>query len=184
MSAADSDGCLPRDHLRGVLIGALPVDRPRYEPPIVTTLRHYHRRGASPTLLHRLAGGSANYRAVNLCWDIDSRTVAAAIAMLDKLSAQVLGDEKPAPGPALVFEGRLDAVLSDDERRILFMQIVVDHARNRRRVPPASAIAAFLGVSPYTIERDIDWLRGEGKVATGSPGPQGGERLVRLAVPA
>jgi DNA-binding transcriptional ArsR family regulator len=167
--------CLPREMRRTILVAPLPVDRPRVEPPIVTTLRHYHSRGASRDLLHRLAGGAGHFRAVNRDWDIDGGTVAAALTLLGRLDSQFAAVRHDDP---------LGVDLSPDERRLALLQLIADYGRQGRPLPVVAQLAAYLSASAETIERDIDWLRSEGKVTTSRPGRKGELRTYQVAVPA
>lgn len=132
---------------QGILVARLPEAR-RYEPIIVTTLRRYVRRQASPALLHRIAGGAGHFRVLNQVWDLDGRGL-----------GEVLSLPRAKDLPALGLD------LSADERRIALFQIIAEHARAGWAMPTTVNLARFFGVSRSTIDNDIELLRAEGRIA-------------------
>jgi hypothetical protein len=178
---ASRDGLIWGARAGAELVAPVPSDLPRYEPPIVTTLRSYASRGSSIALLHRLAGGAAHYNTLNRFWDLDGATGSAAIAVLpagarDPGARRRSIAEQGTPLHILGFE------LSADERRIALLQIIADYALAGQRVPTPSVLAEQLGASQGTVECDIDWLHAQRRVVC-QVGSKTGQRSVTFAQP-
>lgn len=120
----------------------------RYEPPIVTTLRRYWRRGASPTLLLRLAGGVRDWGLLNESWNIDGTRPPSG--------------DKPA-GFSEVELGEPIA-LSCPERRIALTQISGEAADHEVEMPTMAALGLFFGVTRHQIRVDLEALRNRGDI--------------------
>ncbi|MCW5737343.1 MAG: hypothetical protein KIS73_24670 [Enhydrobacter sp.] len=133
-----------------VLVGRLPAAAAAWEPMIVTTLRRYLRRGASPALLMRLAGGRRAWRLLNDWWNIDG---SADVRALDRASEPLLG--APLTG------------LSADERRIAIEQLAALFAESRRPFPTVATLAAYFGVSRQQVTWDLALLEYGGAIADG-----------------
>lgn len=139
-----------------VLVGRLPSAPPLWEPMLVTTLRRFHRRGASARLLLRLAGGARAWRLLNDWWDIDGSVRRGADATPH--GATPLGE--PLTG------------LSADERRIALAQIADQFEEAGRPLPAHATLAAYFGVSCSQIVWDFGVIEHEAAF---------GRRLVREA---
>ncbi len=179
--AASRDGLKWGPRHAAEIIVPIPEPLPRYEPPIVSTLRSFASRGASRALLNRIAGGAAHYNHLNKFWDIDGATGVAAIAMLpagarDRDARHRELDAIGAPFQIFGFE------LSADERRIALLQIIADYALAGQRVPTPGVLARQLGASQGTVEGDIDWLHAQRRVAC-QIGGKSGQRAVAFAAP-
>lgn len=135
-----------------VLIGRLP-SAPAWEPMLVTTLRRFHRRGASVQLLLRLAGGARAWRLLNDWWDIDGSVRHGASALPH--AATPLGD--PLTG------------LSGEERRIALAQIAEQFDEIGRPLPTHATLAAYFGVSASQIRWDLGVLEHEAAFEARSP---------------
>jgi hypothetical protein len=171
------------DSAPGVLVARLPSARPVYEPLVVTTLRRYVRRGASERLLHRIAGSAAHFRTLVRVWDLDGRSLRRAL--------QLLPAERPAPAPrseaggATGGGGEVGVVLSIPERRLALFQVIAEYARAGAAMPTTARLSRFFGVSPGTIDNDIDCLRGDGRIACSlAADVHGPRRVIRLVPPA
>lgn len=124
-----------------------PVRWPRYEPLIVTTLRHYRRRGAPESLLVRLAGGARDWRHLNATWNLDgSRPVAASVSIAIE----------PIDGSAYP--------LSAAERRIGLLQLADDCTAAGVVLPTLKVLGGLFGVSRYVIAHDLEVLRRDGRL--------------------
>lgn len=132
-----------------VLIGRLPAAAPAWEPLIVTTLRRYVRRGASPALLMRLAGGRHAWRLLNDWWNLDGNPRAQAA---DTQADSALFGE-PLTG------------LSADERGIALAQLAALFHEARRPFPTHATLAAYFGVSRQRIAWDLALLEYGGAIA-------------------
>ena len=148
----------------GILADRLPALRP-WEPPIVTTLRRFVRRGASANLLVRIAGGPRCWRELNLFWNLDGR-----------------GRRRVAPA---LDEAPTDSVLamSPAERRIGLMQLADECAEAGVAMPILKVLAGHFGVSRHAIANDLDVLRRDGKLAwtLTSDGETGVRRILEPA---
>lgn len=147
----------------GIVVERLPSAKPAWEPIIVTTLRRYVRRQASAGVLHRIAGGAAQYRLLNDVWDFDNRALQEALGQSQDL-------------------GVLDFALSVEERRIALLQVIAEHDRNNRMMPTTAKLGRFFGVSRQTIDHDLDHMRAEGRIACRPVGvKRDPRREIRLA---
>ena len=122
-----------------------------YEPPIVTTLRRYVRRGAPPSLLQRLAGGPRDWSLLNETWDLDGRSWSALYR------PTLLGDRTPVSADPM-------HRLSVPERRLMLLQLVEDYARGETLFPTDTALGEWFGVSHSTVANDIRALIVDGKL--------------------
>ncbi len=137
-----------------------------WEPLLVTTLRHYVRRGAPDSLLRRLAGGLRDWRLLNESWGLDGRYVpppAHAPIEVDALSA-------PIPR------------LSTEERRLLLVQLVADYAEANALMPSDGELAHWLGITASQIWLDFQALIGTGRLCSriGSSGVGTTRRVLRV----
>lgn len=167
------------DSAPGVLVARLPSARPVYEPLVVTTLRRYVRRGASESLLHRIAGSAVHFRTLVRVWDLDGRSLRRAL--------QLLPPERPARAPRAEAAGggEIGVVLSVPERRLALFQVIAEYAGAGAAMPTTTRLARFFGVSPGTIDNDIDCLRGDGRIACSlTADVHGPRRVIRLLPPA
>ncbi len=133
-----------------VLIGRLPPAS-SWEPMIVTTLRRYWRRGASPALLLRLAGGGRAWRLLNDWWNID-------------------GSVRGHAGDAAHATALLGAPLTGlcaEERRIAIAQLAELFRAAGRPFPLQTTLADYFGVSRQQIVWDIGLLEHSGAIADG-----------------
>lgn len=145
---------------------ARPAERsaPRYEPIIVATLRRYLRRGASPGLLRRLAGGARDWRLLNDWWNVDGRGAGLQVGKPDRPALE-LGD--PIPG------------LSVGERRLVLLQIAEECDELGARFPGSVALAVYFDVSRHQVDNDLQVLRDMGRLAWHpSQGEAGAWRVV------
>ena len=133
------------DHAPGILTASIPVPPRRYEPIIVTTMRRYFSRGASPGLLNRLSGGFANFKYLNAAWNLDGRGAALPRDFFDR----------PTSHDGFDFLGVL---LSTDERRLALVQLVAAYAKARQDLPTDTQLGRYFGCSSFTIEGDLDEL--------------------------
>lgn len=136
----------------GILLGRLPAMR-IWEPPIVTTLRRYVRRGASPALLLRIAGGPRSWRDLNLFWNLDGRGVRAR-STLPRLAASQADTLQS---------------LSFAERRIALVQLAEECAETRAPFPAPKVVAGLFGVTHTTIANDLKVLRASGEISWRMP---------------
>lgn len=116
---------------------------------IVTTLRRYHRRGASAALLERIAGGPAAWRILNDFWQVDGL-----------IRGPSSGDRARAPNIDAPM-GRLCGA----ERRIALVQLADEFAEARAAFPPRTQLGHFFGVSPQQISWDLNLLARRGEIA-------------------
>ncbi len=139
-----------------------------WEPMVVTTLRRYSARGASPGLLQRLAGGARDWRMLNEWWQLDGRLPPAA-PCYDPI------DFGPHAAPVL-------PQLSAPERRIMLVQLVADFAEANALFPSDGDLARYFGISASMIYLDFQALISQGKVASrmGSDGWRRTRRVLRL----
>lgn len=118
-----------------------------WEPPIVTTLRRYVRRGASPALLVRIAGGPRCWRELNLFWNLDGLRPGRPAPELDQVPSEAM------------------LALSTTERRIALIQLADECAEARVPMPILKVLGGYFGVSRHVIANDFDTLRRDGKLA-------------------
>lgn len=121
------------------------TDIAAYEPAIVTTLRRYMTRGASRSLLHRLAGGARDWRLLNEWWNIDG--------------------VPRRPPPERTVDPRVLA-MSVCERRIALVQLADDYGEARAAFPRHGDLAEAFGVSLSQINHDLCALRSSGRIAS------------------
>ena len=135
-----------------------------WEPPIVTTLRHYLHRRAPPSLLVRLAGGIANWRWLNATWNIEGRAYRSILL--------------PKDGAALPFLG-FD--LCPEERRVALLQLAVDYVDAGELFPTSVDLGDHFGVSRCCIDNDLQSLRDGGRITVSlAGGDHGPRRVVRV----
>lgn len=126
-----------------------------YEPIIVTTLRRFARRGASPGLLQRLAGGRRDWRLLNDWWNVDGQGAGIRLRLPERVELD-LGEGVPG--------------LSLGERRLAILQIAEECAEAGASFPRVCDLAAYFDVSRHTVSSDLEILRGRGQLA-----PRAGE---------
>jgi hypothetical protein len=123
---------------------------PVYEPIIVTTLRRFARRGASPGLLQRLAGGRRDWRLLNEWWNVDGQGAGIRLRLPERIEHD-LGDCVPG--------------LSLGERRLAILQIAEECAEAGASFPRVGELAAYFDVSRHTVSGDLEVLRVRGQLA-------------------
>ena len=118
-------------------------DAAGWEPPIVTALRRYARRGASMSLLQRLAGWARDWRLLNDWWNIDGRAVQTP---------------QPAPDEPM-------PAMSTGERRLALVQIAEEYGEARLPFPGHADLAEAFGVTLRLITHDLAALRAAGCIS-------------------
>jgi hypothetical protein len=126
------------DAAPGILYARLPPSGPGCEPPLVTTLRRYIRRGASQRLLDRIAGGPRHFRDLVTTWDLRGVVLSRVVVL-----------SRPPAG------GELGVRLSPAERRIALLQLLAEHEAAGAMMPAVWRLARLFGTTPSEIENDL-----------------------------